>query len=762
MTITLDSTQSTKIRYEFLDFLEDRIHEFNPNPKLYNIGTTGFDRMGSDSSRGTAAQIEKIDIVTMPFAFALLAFMVRSWRLLLISMFNVGLSILTAFAVMATVVHLGAPHPENASSQLVEVMCMALSIDYSLFLLRRFRDEVKLGADVREATFMSLLHAGHVVVMSGSTIVVVFIGFMFLPAKTIVMDGAGCSVGVSLAMIVALTNTPAMLLAFPAFFSDFDMRPGCCRRGATRQGAGGANVEGGFGGGAAHAGENNSSVQVHHPHNAYLYRGMNNSDASLPVHPMYTGIRYRFTRLITKWPYNAGIIVLLYIIVLPLAVQIMNLNVNQDVLVGMPRHSASATRFRALEHHFPAGTFSPFYILIADPDPASRGTALSPAFFRAAKKVAERVVQVGARYDKDFTPAAVVAPVYAAGQETTAAEARALLGLAGSAVCSGKSPSKTLCSAAKQYEFLWGQNVNVDQGSNAMLVTITVPWFPFASRSTDFIKSIRDALDELQGEGGDANGFELYLCGFEVAFDALMQHVFGLFPVLVSSTMISVFVVLGVMLRSAFVPVRLALTMVLPLAAVFGTGVIVYQNGALNWLGAEPLKEKGGFFWCVAQPNSLSAICCRGKAAPLTTLRLAPRCKLSHRYVPILICSMLLGLALDYDVFLLQRVMEHRAGGYEIRASIVKAVCETGGTISAAGVIMAICFGGMLIGDSGVVNECGFLLCLGVLLDTFVVNTMLVPSLLSFWDHVAWWPTRMPKEDLKDLTALEFPRATDE
>jgi predicted RND superfamily exporter protein len=56
----------------------------------------------------------------------------------------------------------------------------------------------------------------------------VFISFLVLPAPSVQMDGLCCSFGILTAMVVTLTNTPAVWLAFPNFCSDFDSR--CCKR----------------------------------------------------------------------------------------------------------------------------------------------------------------------------------------------------------------------------------------------------------------------------------------------------------------------------------------------------------------------------------------------------------------------------------------------------------------------------------------------------------------------------------------------------
>ena len=119
--------------------------------------------------------------------------------------------------------------------------------------------------------------------------------------------------------------------------------------------------------------------------------------------------------------------------------------------------------------------------------------------------------------------------------------------------------------------------------------------------------------------------------------------------------------------------------------------------------------------------------------------------------------AMIVGLALDYDVLLISRIMEHRHRGYDVQAAICKAVCETGGTISAAGVIMCLAFGGLLLSDQTATDACGLILTVGILLDTFVVNTVLVPAIISLGDKVAWYPTQMPMTNLKGLDCGEFP-----
>ncbi|KAH9255806.1 hypothetical protein BASA81_006207 [Batrachochytrium salamandrivorans] len=726
LTIMVSGDQITQDRYEFVQFMQAQINSLNPNPKEFFIGLTGLDAMLFDTSDSAAKNMMKTDAFSVPVAMALLGYMIHSWRLLLFSFMNMGVSILGSFAVMAVAVkYFGAPHPESASSQLMEVITLAVSIDWSLFLNRRYRDEIKQGADHRKAAYLSLMHSGHVVIMSGATLFVVFIAFLALPAATVQMDGACCAMGVFIALLVALSNTPAVWLAFPNFCSDFHNK--CCKDKTLQE----LNEEA------------NRMGLLDHDHHQQLDEallasipdvvdeeeeedGLNNQsmeETNTAVHVMYSGPRFRFTRWVTKFPNNIFSIVLVYLLVIPFAFQVKDLVLNQDILSSMPRGSKSAQTFKRAFDNFPGGTFSPFYVLITSKSSDDVDVVLTQEFFKAAQDCAVLVYQESQAMDNRFTKASVNTPVFLEGNTISLNEAKVFLATAKTPECSQKDSQvkrRLVCSTAKTYEFAWKQMVNAD--GNAMLITITVPFFPFASESSKYIDVVNKVVDTMILKHPQ---YDFYLSGTVVGFDAMQRRVVELFPRLLITTFLIVFVILGVLLRSLFVPVRLALTLIAPLCAVFGSAVLVYQKGALEWMHWVPLGRMDGFFW----------------------------------YLPILLLSMIIGLSLDWDVLLMSRIMEHRENGYDIRASICKAVCETGGTISVAGIIMCLAFGGMLLSDQLMINSAGFVLTIALLLDTFVVNTTLVPALISIGDKVAWFPAKMPMENLKTLdNCNEFPK----
>jgi uncharacterized membrane protein YdfJ with MMPL/SSD domain len=111
---------------------------------------------------------------------------------------------------------------------------------------------------------------------------------------------------------------------------------------------------------------------------------------------------------------------------------------------------------------------------------------------------------------------------------------------------------------------------------------------------------------------------------------------------------------------------------------------------------------------------------------------------------PILCFTLLVGLGLDYHIFLLNRVMEYRMQGYCDREAVVLGLASTGGVITAAGLIMAVAFLGTMLAPQPVLYQLSFFIILAVLVDTFIVRAMLVPSMMVTLGEYNWWPRTMP------------------
>ena len=107
--------------------------------------------------------------------------------------------------------------------------------------------------------------------------------------------------------------------------------------------------------------------------------------------------------------------------------------------------------------------------------------------------------------------------------------------------------------------------------------------------------------------------------------------------------------------------------------------------------------------------------------------------------VPLYSFLFLVALGVDYSVFLIIRTREE-AATHSTRESMVRAVALTGGVITSAGIVLASVFVVLGVLPLIVLTQVGVIVALGVLLDTFVVRTLVVPSLFTLVGDRVWWP----------------------
>ncbi|MGI0052706.1 MAG: MMPL family transporter, partial [Thermoplasmata archaeon] len=107
-------------------------------------------------------------------------------------------------------------------------------------------------------------------------------------------------------------------------------------------------------------------------------------------------------------------------------------------------------------------------------------------------------------------------------------------------------------------------------------------------------------------------------------------------------------------------------------------------------------------------------------------------------FVPTILFIIILGLGIDYNIFLLTRIREERLKGHGASESIVQSLAATGGIITAAAVILASAFLALSVGQFLLLRAIGFAVATAVLLDAMVVRTYLVPAALQAFGERAW------------------------
>ncbi len=176
-------------------------------------------------------------------------------------------------------------------------------------------------------------------------------------------------------------------------------------------------------------------------------------------------------------------------------------------------------------------------------------------------------------------------------------------------------------------------------------------------------------------------------------------------PKVVLGVIVGSLLALLIGLRSLFAAIKAILLNLLSVGASFGALVVVFQDG------------HGSKLFGLEGPT--------GSVYPI---------------VPILSFAIVFGLSMDYEVFLVARVLEERRRGLCERSAVVEGLARTAGLITSAAAIMIAVFTAFTLGSFLVVQMLGFTLAGAVLIDATVVRMVVGPALLRLAGDWNWWP----------------------
>ncbi len=121
--------------------------------------------------------------------------------------------------------------------------------------------------------------------------------------------------------------------------------------------------------------------------------------------------------------------------------------------------------------------------------------------------------------------------------------------------------------------------------------------------------------------------------------------------------------------------------------------------------------------------------------------------------LPFLMFIFLMALGEDYNILVMSRIREE-AHHFPLARAVTEALNATGGTVTSAGLILAGTFGVLGITGSGQIQQIGFSIASGILLDTFLVRTLLIPSLVVLLGRWNWWPTDLHMDEPADVESV--------
>jgi RND superfamily putative drug exporter len=230
---------------------------------------------------------------------------------------------------------------------------------------------------------------------------------------------------------------------------------------------------------------------------------------------------------------------------------------------------------------------------------------------------------------------------------------------------------------------------------------------PFSAQAQQSVNDLNAKLSAFAA--GEGNGTTLLLGGGSVGTLEYQQACTNKYALVIPAVLLGIFIVLMLLLRSVFTPARLIVTLLMSITWTMGTFILVFQD----WMQVS-------VYWIL----------------------------------PIILFCVLMGLGVDYDIFLVSRIREEVFKGKTDEDAITHAVESTGTIITLCGAVMASAFGSMMISGTIMLKEFGFVLCLAIILDATLMRLVIVPAIMVLMKKYNWWmPFTKHEEGLAQLKA---------
>jgi RND superfamily putative drug exporter len=224
---------------------------------------------------------------------------------------------------------------------------------------------------------------------------------------------------------------------------------------------------------------------------------------------------------------------------------------------------------------------------------------------------------------------------------------------------------------------------------------------PFSPEAADFVPRLRAVVDRRVAEAlevrGEPPGSAVAVVGGLAAethdtSEAMSRDTWLIVPLALAF----ILVVLAVLLRAIVAPLYLVATAVLSFLFALGVGALVFTH-LMGQPGSDPSLTIFAFIFLV-------------------------------------------GFGVDYNVFLVGRIQEERRAGLATRPAVLTGLARTGGVITSAGLILAGTFSALMALTFEALFQFGFVIAVGLLVDTLFVRALLVPSIAYLLDERNWWP----------------------
>lgn len=410
----------------------------------------------------------------------------------------------------------------------------------------------------------------------------------------------------------------------------------------------------------------------------------------------------RVARLVRKWP--AEVLLAGTVALLLASTGLGWFQMSYDLVGDLPESADSRQGFEDLSEHFPAGTLAPIHLLVRHGSPL-RDDEVFAAIDQLTDQLREQpgvgsvrsITQpAGAPLTLDTVTALTGGGDFdlaAMGLDPDLVDITPLLDALESPEGLRFTPS--LLDAYPQLAQGISPFFEGNDGRSTRLI-IELAGNPFTAESLDTIASIDDVA--AQSLAGTALTGAQVLAGGPASFYVDVRQISSRdFTVILVVLLLGTFLVMAALVRALVTPLYLLVTVLLSYTATLGLTVL-----ASRWL----FDIQGMAFW-----------------------------------VPPFLLVILVALGADYNIFIISRIREELDAGHSVAEAASRGLVFTGGVITSAGLILAGTFAALMVSPMPNLRQVGFAVTVGVLLDTFLVRSILVPAATILLGRWAFWPS---------------------
>ena len=223
---------------------------------------------------------------------------------------------------------------------------------------------------------------------------------------------------------------------------------------------------------------------------------------------------------------------------------------------------------------------------------------------------------------------------------------------------------------------------------------------PQDEETTELLDRIRDDVIPPVEE---STGAQIHVGGINAIFEDFGNAIADKLPLFIGVVVLLSALLLTIVFRSIWVPLKAVLMNLLSIGAAFGLIVAVFQWGwGASLIGVDATGPIISFF-------------------------------------PIFLFSIIFGLSMDYEVFLMSRIHEEWEHSKDATESVTRGLALTGRVITAAAAIMVTVFASFMIGEDRIIKLFGLGLASAVFIDAVIIRSVLVPAVMQLLGARAWW-----------------------